>query len=237
MLSALPVRGTATNEGMSYSIKKTRRWLRLYYLAIPFACTVVWLLPPFRGLITDLSRWYLLPLWVLGGHLACAISCLITTRSPRYAGLFLRSSLYVYWQEASLVHLQAALLVSLAEEMVFRYAMLGWLTQTMGPAGGLLMVSGLFAALHLRPDTGNKSLASLVDYSLLGLLLGGLTMWLGSLVPAVVIHAMRNYILRCLLITKEEYAERNAEQMAAKKGEGVEEKGPGKGKGRGRGRG
>ncbi len=202
---------------MSYSIKKTRRWIRLYYLAIPFACTVVWLLPQYRGLVTDLSRWYLLPLWVLAGHLACALSCLVTTRSPRYAGLFLRSSLYVYWQEASLVHLQAALLVALAEEMVFRYAMLGWLVQTMEPAGGLAMVSGLFAALHLRPDTGIKSIASLVDYFLLGLLLGGLTLATGSLLPALVIHAMRNYILRCLLITTEEYAERNAEQVVEKK--------------------
>ncbi len=194
---------------MSYSIKKTRRWLRLYYLAIPFAFTVVWLLPPFRGLVTDLTRWYLLPLWVVAGHLACGLSCLITTRSPRYAGLLLQSSLYVYWQEASATHLQAALLVALAEEMIFRYAMLGWLAQAMGPYGALALVSGLFAALHLRPDTGIKSLSSLVDYFLLGLLLGGVTLATGSLYPAVVIHTMRNYILRCLLISREEYAERN----------------------------
>ena len=194
---------------MSYSIKKTRRRLRLYYLAFPFTCTVVWLLPPFRGLVTDLTYWYLLPLWVVAGHLACALSCLITTRSPRYSALLLKSSLYVYWQEASATHLQAALMVALAEEMIFRYAMLGWLSQTMEPAVGLALVSALFAAMHLRPDSGLKGIWSTLDYFLLGLLLGGLTLALGSIYPALVIHAMRNYILRCLLITEEEYAERN----------------------------
>ena len=210
---------------MSYSIKKTRRLLRLYYLAFPFACIVVWLLPSNRSLVTDLSRWYLLPLCVVVGHLACGLSCLITTRSPRYSALLLQSSLYVYWQEASATHLQAALLVALAEEMIFRYAMLGWLTQALGPWWALALVSGLFASMHQRApqgartgerrgpargDAGVKNLSSLLDYFLFGLLLGGLTLGSGSLYPAVVVHAMRNYILRCLLISKEEYEQRNS---------------------------
>ena len=195
---------------MSYSIKKTRRLLRFYYLAFPFACTVVWLLPASRSLMTDLTRWYLLPLCVVAGHLAVGLSCLITTRSPRYAALLLQSSLYVYWQEASVTHLQAALLVALAEEMIFRYAMLGWLCQALGSWWALALVSGLFASMHLRPDAGVKNLSSLLDYFLFGLLLGGLTLGSGSLYPAVVLHAMRNYILRCLLISEEEYEQRNS---------------------------
>ena len=185
---------------MSYSIKKTRSRLPLYYLAFPFAFSVAW---------------YLLPACVMLGHLACGLSCLITTRSPRYAGLLLQSSLYVYWQEASATHLQVALLVSVAEEMIFRYAMLGWLSLTVGPGWALAMVSVLFAAMHLRPAAGRRpgagtnGLFPMLDYLLFGLLLGGLTLGTGSLYPAVVVHAMRNYILRCLLITKEEYAERN----------------------------
>ena len=204
---------------MSYSVKSTRRLLPLYYLALPLTAVLLWLLP-FRWLLFDLRLWFLLPLWIVGGHLACGLSCLITSRSPRYAVLLLRSSLYAYGREASVVHLQAALAVALAEEMLFRYALLGWLGQQLGPLSALLLSSALFALLHLRPGARLKNLPQLVDLLLLGLLLGGVTLATGSLYPALLMHALRNYILRCLLISREEYAERN-------QGSGVRDQGSG----------
>ena len=195
---------------MSYSVAGTRRLLPLYYLALPLAAALAWLLP-YRWLLADwLLHLLLLPAWVVAGHLACALSCLITTRSPRYALGLLRSTVLVYRAEASATHLQAALLVALAEEMIFRHGLLWWFADLLRcPAGALALVSVLFAALHLRPGPGlRRNLPRLVDLLLLGLLLGGVTLATRSIYPALLMHATRNYTLRCLLVSREELAAR-----------------------------
>ena len=106
----------------------------------------------------------------------------------------------VYGRLGSLTHLAVAFLVAIAEEAVFRYAALTFVSRTLGPFWGLVVVSFAFALAH-----GFKSKRHPMDMFVFGLLLGALTLLSHSIYPAIVVHGMRNYILRCLLISREEY--------------------------------
>ena len=193
---------------MTSSERDTLRRLPLLYLAIPLAVVIVWLVPHHR-LVTNLLGLYLLPLWIVLAHLLCGLSYTLTGLSLRRGLMLIKSSLLVYRRkESSLIHLQAALLVALAEEAVFRYALLGWLDGALGPVAALLITSLLFSLLHLRRGVGAKRVLHHADLFLFALVLGGLTLGLASIYPALILHGMRNYILRCLLISKEEYHRR-----------------------------
>jgi membrane protease YdiL (CAAX protease family) len=204
---------------MSHSIAQTRRRLPLYYLALPAAAglTLLW---PRWPLITDLSRWYLLPLWVALAHLFCGIGHTITTGKLQRGRFLLKSSLYVYTEYRSLVHLQAAFLVAVAEEALFRYVGLGWLSAATGsPALAWAATTIAFGLAHLPMLIRGGSAAAarrLADLTLFGGLLGALVLWTGSIWPAVIIHGLRNYILRCLLVSKEEYAQYHADRLLAR---------------------
>lgn len=195
----------------SSSERETLRRLPLLYLALPLAALVIWSCP-YHHLVTNLVGLILAPLWIVAAHLLCGLSYVITALSPRRGLMLVKSSLLVYGAEASLIHLQAAVLVALAEEVIFRYALLGWLGGLLGPAAALLLVSLAFSLLHLRSGKNLQGILNHLDLLLFALVLGGLTLWLGSLYPALILHAMRNYILRCLLISREEYTRRGLDR-------------------------
>jgi membrane protease YdiL (CAAX protease family) len=191
---------------VSYSVATTRQKLRFYYLAVPFAIGVVLLLP-YRELVLRAGCLWLYPIYVALAHLHCGLSYVITGFSLRKGYGLLRSSLEVYGSFASITHLQAAFLVALAEEVVFRYAALSWMAEALASPGlALVLVSAVFSIAHVRrKGLRIGAIPAYVDLFLFGCLLGGLTLATGSLYPAILLHCMRNYILRCLLVSKEEY--------------------------------
>ena len=188
---------------MSYSLDATRRRLRWWYLALPVCGAVLWT-PPFRLLVAEVRSWYLLPVWVLVAHLHTSFSHALVTGSLRKGRVFFRSTWLAYGEARSWTHWQAAMLIALAEETVFR-AVLLWPLLAVSPA--LVAVGGtsvLFALAHLGGKARKRGPRTLLDLFLLGTLLGAITVWTRSLYPAIVIHGWRNYILRCLLVSKEE---------------------------------
>ena len=194
---------------MSYSVAKTREQLPLLALALVVPAAIVWWQPRWP-LLTDLHLWPLLPLWVVGGHLQCGLSYVITALSLKRGAAILRSSVLVYGKHGSLTHLLAAFLVALIEETVFRYGVLFWLATPLGNAVALVLTSLIFALAHLpslwRRAPRRALIPHQVELFLFGLILGGLTLATRSLYPALILHTLRNYILRCLLVSKEEYA-------------------------------
>ncbi len=205
---------------MGISAEATRKRLVRYYLALPFALLIA-LLFPYRSLLTNIGPWYLIPLWLVLGHLLPGLSYVITGCSFRSGWVLTRTSLQVYGRYSSATHLQAGFLVALAEEIVFRYALLFWLAEQLGSeAAGLLLTSLIFSAAHFRPGRGLRTLPRLVDMFIFALILGAVTLATRSFYPALLLHAVRNYILRCLLASREEY------EAAKKRQEGDKENRP-----------
>lgn len=83
------------------------------------------------------------------------------------------------------VALGVTLLAPLGEEVLFRGYLLRVFRARYGATAALLLTSGIFAAMHLNP-------ASFLALLALGLLFGLLRMASGSLVPALVGHAVQN---------------------------------------------
>ena len=190
---------------MSYSIASTRKRLPYLYLAVPLSIAVAairWR----PTLLLDVSLWFLWPAWIAAAHVLTALSYLNTARSARSAYYLFVGSLSVYRRQGSLLHLQAAIVVALAEEMVFRYLVLFSLIEMLGrPMVPVIATSALFAIAHFRRARPKVLAARLLDYFAFGLILGLVTVATESLIPALILHAMRNYILRCMLVSREEY--------------------------------
>ena len=205
---------------MSYSVEQTRQRLALHYLALPLAAAVVMLWPRYE-LLTGLELWFLLPLWVVLAHPLVGVSYFITSGSTHKGWVLCRSSVAAYGSEGSLVHLQAALLTALAEEIVFRYAALFELAERLeSPLVALLVTSALFTLMHYRLGLSWTSALRYGDLFLFALLLGGLALGTRSLWPPLLLHGMRNYLLRCMLISREEYEKLHgkAEQAGSERG-------------------
>ena len=186
---------------MSYSVEAARKRLPFLILVIPCSAAVVWFLP-YHHLLTNTDLWYVIPLSIPLAHLVCGLSYVITARSLRRGIGIIKSSLIPYGRRASLTHLAVAFLVAIAEETIFRYAALSWLGDLVHPVAALVVVSAVFALAHSK-----SSRRRLLDMFVFGLILGGLTLATSSIYPAIVVHGMRNYILRCLLISREEWLE------------------------------
>lgn len=73
----------------------------------------------------------------------------------------------------------------IAEELMFRGYIQTRLSRRWGPVAGVLVTSVLFGAMHLDPIHGAFAFA-------LGVYVGYLTEWTGSIVPAMVCHAVNN---------------------------------------------
>ena len=198
---------------MSYSVQETRKRLLIHYLALPLVAIVV-LLYRRHELLANLDLWYLLPMWPLLAHPLSGFSYLVTSLSLKSGYVLVRTSVRVYGSLGSLVHLQAALLTALAEEVLFRYLLLFWLADLLDSGlASLVITSLLFSAAHLRLGLRLTSIPRYLDLFIFAMLLGGLTLWTGSLYPALLIHWVRNYILRCLLISREEYEELHGSKL------------------------
>lgn len=152
--------------------------------------------------------WSLLivPFVVPLAHLLCGTAHLILTRSLGKALILTRSTFLAYGERASLRHLGAAFRVAFIEEAVFRGLLLGWVAAWLThELLALVLVSLAFALSHPRKSTGPRRVPMYVDYFVFALVLGGLTLASGALLPAIVLHLMRNYLLRCILVSREEY--------------------------------
>ena len=80
-----------------------------------------------------------------------------------------------------------ALLPALAEELLFRGLVLGWLSSRWGSFWGLIGSSCLFGAIHLDP-------AQAVAAAIIGLYLGGLRLRTGSVHAPILCHAANNAV-------------------------------------------
>ena len=190
---------------MSYSLADTRRRLPWLALALLPAAGLAWALPH-HHLLTNLHTAIWWPLCWPAAHLLCGLSYTLTARSVSRGAALVRSSLGVYRKFGAPAHLAAALCVAIIEEIIFRYAMLHETIRFgIPPAAALALTSLVFAVAHLRLGLRWSRAAHYLDYFLFALVLGGATLASGSLWPAVLLHTGRNYILRCLLVSKEEY--------------------------------
>lgn len=194
---------------MSYSVSAARRNLLRQTAAALIAVGLIVLLP-YRDIAVETHLWFLAPFHILAAHLLTGAAYLITSRRPRRAWSLLKGSFAVYGSLASATHLVASLLTALLEETVFRLVLLFWLRHTTGSAiAAVLITSVVFSAGHTRLRFRSKSLPAYADYFLFGCVLATVTLLTRSLLPALLIHAFRNYILRCMLVSREEYDELN----------------------------
>ena len=189
----------------AYSLTKEKRRLLLRYLIIIPSC--LFLLLFFRRFeqLTDLHLWYLLPAWVLLGHLSCALSNLITDRSFRGSWHLFRYTFLIYGKRTSAVHFQSAFLTSLLEETIFRYMLLNlFLDRLVYVFLTVVLVSVAFTGIHLVFNRGSRRLFPCLDLFLFSIAVSALNVVTASFYPALIIHGMRNYILRVLLLRRDE---------------------------------
>ncbi len=192
---------------MSYSLEATRRRLVWWYLALP-VCVALLGSPPFRPLLVAVRGVYLFPAWVLLAHLHTSFSHALMTGSVKKGWGFFRNTWLAYGEARSGIHWQTAMLVALAEETLFRGLLLWPVLAVTSPGVAVAGTSVLFALVHKVNTRRRLGLRALLDLFLLGLLLGGVTVWTRSIYPALLVHGWRNYLLRCLLVSKEEVEER-----------------------------
>lgn len=76
---------------------------------------------------------------------------------------------------------------AVTEEVAFRGLVQRWVSDAVGEKRGLLVAAALFAALHL-------SLVSAPYLFVLGILLGVVRKWTGSLWPVIVLHFLHNVV-------------------------------------------
>jgi len=174
----------------------------LYSVILPIAAIIVLCFRQYRQL-ADFTFWYLFPVWIVAAHAATGFSFLITTFSLKKACSFLKNSYLVYGKAGSLAHLQVALLTSLLEELIFRYLLLSlFLAWLHNPLVSCLLVSLLFTMYHLRYGLALQNLMKYLDLFLFSMLISSLNLLTGSFYPAFIMHWMRNYLLKIMLITK-----------------------------------
>jgi membrane protease YdiL (CAAX protease family) len=190
-----------------YSAEQSRKSLPfLYLMIVPASLALVFIYKRF-DLFTNHSLWYLLPVWVLCAHLLCGLAHMITSLSFKRGLICILNSFFVYGKEWSPAHLQVAFLTSLLEEVIFRYVLfsvlLGWFNNLF-VAGFLVSVA--FALFHCRYGFTIQSSLRYFDFFVFSLLLCTLNFATASFYPAFIIHGMRNYILRILLVPKPVFA-------------------------------
>lgn len=192
---------------MSFSIPRTRRLLPVYYLVAAFlVAAALFLLPrPHLWGREQFSIVVSLLCWPLA-HVWCGLAHAWTSGGLRRGWALTRGSTMVYGRAASGIHLQAALLVAAGEEVVFRHALLhGLLDLGLGSAVAVGLASLVFAAAHLPQHGWRLRPRHVTELLAFGALLATLTLATASIYPAVLLHAGRNYVLRCMLVSREEF--------------------------------
>ena len=93
-----------------------------------------------------------------------------------------------------------AVVPGLAEELLFRYLLLGFLLAHLSARRAVLIQAVAFGVAHsafglgggLISSTGSYPVDAAVDTAVAGLLFGYLTVELGTIWPAVIVHAVNN---------------------------------------------
>ncbi|MBN1696645.1 MAG: CPBP family intramembrane metalloprotease [Spirochaetales bacterium] len=191
-----------------YSKENARRGLPYLYLSvILLSAAVIFFYRHFEQ-FNPLRFWYLLPVWVAAGHLLCGFSYMITSLSPVRGIALVINSVTVYGKHRSAAHFQVAFLTSLFEEIIFRYFLLTVLNELLGNPFLAVLLAGLaFTVFHFRFGFHCTSIIRYLDFFIFSVTVGALNLSTGSFYPAFVIHGIRNYILKALLVTKQEYDE------------------------------
>jgi membrane protease YdiL (CAAX protease family) len=92
-----------------------------------------------------------------------------------------------------------SILAGVGEEALFRGVLQGYLVSILGVIPALLIVSAVFGLAH--PVTA----AYAVMAGMIGLYLGVLTIWSGTLVPAMLAHALYDFVALTLLVRNERF--------------------------------
>nr|WP_275899512.1 CPBP family intramembrane glutamic endopeptidase [Bacillus piscicola] len=87
-----------------------------------------------------------------------------------------------------------------SEELLFRGALQGVLTVYIGSVPALLLIAGVFMILHIPQYKGSAFIHTLVF--VMGLILGGLFIWSGSLWAPIAAHVTYNGCLAYILKKK-----------------------------------
>ncbi|MGA1840698.1 MAG: CPBP family intramembrane glutamic endopeptidase [bacterium] len=178
-------------------------------LYIPAIGAAIIILYPSYHQVTDFHLWYLFPLWIILGHILCSLSYTITGISVKKGIIFFINSFAVYGENRSLIYLQTAFLTSFLEEAIFRYFLLFYLKDLLrSPILAIFLSSLIFTAYHLHLGWKSESFMRYLDLFIFSSIIGTANIITRSFYPAFILHGMRNYILRCLLVSKEEYEAR-----------------------------
>jgi hypothetical protein len=189
-----------------YPPERYQKRLLFTYLYIPAISAAIIILYPSRHQIADFHLWYLFPLWIILGHILCGFSYTITGISMKKGIFFFINSFAVYGENSSSIHLQAAFLTSLLEETIFRYFLLFYLKDLLHSSTLAIFLSSLiFTAYHFHLGWNPKSFLRYLDLFIFSSIISTANIITQSFYPSFIMHGMRNYILRCLLISKKEY--------------------------------
>ncbi len=191
-----------------YNTLRDQKRLPFLYLYILPVCAGIILLYPERRQLTGLNLWYLFPAWVILGHILCGLSYAITGCSLKKGIFLFINSFTVYGENSSSIHLQVAFLTSLLEETIFRYFLLFYLNNLLNSSSAaIFLTSVIFTAYHFHLGWNPKNFLRFLDLFIFSSIISTANIITWSFYPAFIIHGMHNYILRCLLVTKNEYEE------------------------------
>jgi len=139
------------------------------------------------------------------GHLAFALSVLITRRSPKMTWYATKGSVLCLYRPYGGETMLFYLLIAFAEEVLFRALPL---SHWEGTWWQILGLATAFSLVHGRKIRQAPML--FVDYLVLGALLGIAFVWLQDLWPIVIVHAVRNASVAKVFMRKADVAKRDA---------------------------
>jgi ABC-2 type transport system permease protein/sodium transport system permease protein len=94
-------------------------------------------------------------------------------------------------EEYPVILILALVVPAFAEELFFRGYLFAALRFRCGPVATILISSVLFGFFHVVTESFDRFLPS----TLLGLILGGVAWWTGSVIPGMLLHAAHNVML------------------------------------------
>lgn len=147
---------------------------------------------------------YVIAFSILLGHVLCSLSYLITSLSFNNTLAFFRNSFLIYTEKPFGLHLYVSLTASIFEEILFRYFFLFLLIDLLNSTLlSVFLTSVLFVSIHYKLGwKGIKSAFLYFDLFLFSIILCALNIYFDSFYPALIIHFMRNYILKALTTHK-----------------------------------
>jgi membrane protease YdiL (CAAX protease family) len=175
----------------------------MWLWAAALAAAVLCLLSPWKSALGVGSWGAFLPVVIVFGHVLTSFSYVLTSLHWRRGWGLWKSSWIVYGANRSWRHVLTAIPVAVFEELLFRCAGIGLFCFFVESPLAVLATSTIFALAHVRPSRRFR-LRHFIDSLLLGLVLGTTTVLTSSVYPAIVLHGTRNYILSCLLVSKNE---------------------------------